>query len=136
MKKVGIWIDKRGAKIVSIEKGEEKLDIIDSQVEEYNPKGGSGTKFKGGPQDVVQDSKYLNRENLQFAEYFKNVVERVEDADEIVIFGPAETGEKLHTEIRKNYPILHAKTNPVERADVMTDNQLKAWVRDYYNTEN
>jgi hypothetical protein len=136
MKQTGIWIDKRAAKIVLIENGKESLSTIKSGIEEFNPKGGSGTRSKGGPQDVVQDSKYLNREKHQFAIFFENIIAKIEDADAIVIFGPAEAGQKLHTELLQKHPHLHAKTSPVEKADIMTDNQLKAWVRDFYTSKN
>lgn len=71
MKKVaGIWIDKRNAKIV-VYGGDEEFHVVKSSIEEFNPKGGSGTSFKGGPQDVVQDSKYTNREKHQEKLFFK-----------------------------------------------------------------
>ena len=56
-------MDKDKAHIVTLEDGVETLKTIQSQIEHFNPHGGSGTRFKGGPQDVVQDSKYLERES-------------------------------------------------------------------------
>jgi len=132
MKKVGIWIDKREAKIVSIEAGNEHLDTIVSDIEDSHIRGGSGTRIKGGPQDVVQDSKYLERERHQLAEFFKDIVISIAGADAIVIFGPAQTGEKLYNELLEKHSLLHNKIKSIEKADNMTDNQLMAWVRDYY----
>ena len=132
MKKVGIWIDKREAKVVSLEAGNERLETIVSDVEDYHPSGGSGTRLKGGPQDVVQDSKYLEREKHQFAEFFKDVIETITGADNIVIFGPAQTGEKLRHEMMEKHAQFKHKEIPVEKADSMTDNQIIAWVRNYY----
>ena len=132
MKKSGIWIDKRIAKIVTLVGDIEELYIIESNIDEYNPKGGSGTKFKGGPQDVVQDSKYLEREKKQHKGFFKDVIEHIRDSDALVIFGPAQTGEKLHTEISKSYPQIFKKVKELKTADSMTDNQIKAWVRNYF----
>jgi len=134
MKKIGIWIDKREAKIVSLENGNEQIKTITSDLEDFNPQGGSGTKFKGGPQDVVQDSKYLEREKHQFAEFFKALVPSMEDADTVVIFGPAQSGEKLHKELQEKHIQLCSKIISVEKVDNMTDNQLKAWVRDFYHS--
>lgn len=136
MKKVGIWIDKRQAKIISIENEKAHLQTIISEVENYHVKGGSGTRLKGGPQDVVQDSKYLDREKLQLSEFFKAIALTITDADAIVIFGPAQTGKKLHDELSNKHPLLHNIVKSVEKADSMTDNQLIAWVRAYYNSEN
>ena len=135
MKKVGIWIDKREARIIFIEYGKEHITSVESEIEEFNPTGGSGTRFKGGPQDVVQDSKFLNREKKQLAKFFDKVIAKIEDADKLVIFGPAEAGQKLHAELQENHATLYSKTGPVQKADVKTDNQLKAWVRDYYRSD-
>ena len=77
MKKVGIWIDKREAKIISLENENEHIKTIKSDIEDYNPHGGSGTKIKGGPQDVVQDSKPLKREKHQFTEFFKTLIHSI-----------------------------------------------------------
>jgi len=132
MKRTGIWIDKDKALIVSLEKGKEDFKTIMSNVEHFRPRGGSGTRAKGGPQDVVQDSKYMEREKQQIKKYFNDVVAEVKDAEALVIFGPAGTNEKLRKEINKNHNSLGGKIKAVEKADSMTDNQVKAWVRDFY----
>ena len=130
--KVGIWIDKRLAKIISIENTEVQLTTIKSDLEEYRPKGGSGTKMKGGPQDVVQDSKYLEREKHQLKAYFNKVITGLPEVDSLVIFGPAQTGQKLADELSNYHKDLHRKITGVETADSITDNQLKAWVKQYF----
>ena len=130
--KVGIWIDKRLAKIISIENSGELLTTIKSNIEEYHPKGGSGTKMKGGPQDVVQDSKYLEREKHQLKSYFNKVITSLSDVDSLVVFGPAQTGQKFADELFNNHKDLHSKIIGVETADSMADNQLKAWVKQYF----
>ena len=132
MRKIGIWIDKREAKIIRLEDGRETQKSVRSEVEEYHPKGGSGSRAKGGPQDVVQDSKYTNREKQQLKDYFNQVITHIINADAIVITGPAETGEKLNKELEQNHSAIHSKVSSVEKADVMTDNQLMAWVKDYF----
>ena len=132
MKYTGIWMDKRRAIIISLDGKEDQLIQIFSEIEDYNVKGGSGTRFKGGPQDVVHDSKYLAHEKKQFKEYFKELVPFVEKADKVVIFGPAQAGQKLAKEIQERYTSLTRKIRGVEKADNMTPNQLKAWVRDYF----
>ena len=135
MKQIGIWIDKREAKIVSIEEGNEHLNIITSDIEDFHAGGGSGTRLKGGPQDVVQDSRYLERERHQLTEFFKDIIKCIVDADAIVIFGPAQTRLKLIDELSGKHSQLHSKIKSTEKADNMTDNQIKAWVRDYYDSD-
>ncbi len=132
--KTGIWIDKREAKIFFLEEDKERLTTIKSKVESYRPKGGSGTKIKGGPQNVVQDSKYLEREKHQLRAFFNNIISLLTETDSVVILGPAETGQKLLKEIAEHHRNLLPKIKGIERTDNMTDNQLKAWIRQYYAT--
>ena len=133
MKNLGIWLDKKEARIISLENENERMDTIVSEVEDFHIQGGSGTKFKGGPQDVVQDSKYLEREKHQLKAYFKEIASKMKDAKAIVIFGPAQTKEKLRKELQENYKELNTKVKAVKSADSMTDNQVKALVRDFFN---
>lgn len=132
MKNIGVWLDKDKAFIVTIEDGRESLVKIDSNVEHFHIHGGSGTRLKGGPQDVVQDSKYLEREKHQLRQYFRNIASEINDADALVIFGPAETNEKFSKELYENHKNLSAKIKGVKKADSMTDNQIKAWVRNFF----
>lgn len=134
MKKNGIWLDENKALIVVVGTDKSFLSAtINSNIEHFNIKGGSGTKFKGGPQDVVQDSKLLERKKHQFKRYFKEIVSKVTDADAIVIFGPSEAKEKFKKELEANYPTINSKVVSVNVADSMTDNQAVAWARIYFS---
>jgi len=132
MKKTGIWLDKDKAHIVTIDGKTEKFETVQSNIEHYKIHGGSGTRFKGGPQDVVQDSKYLEREKHQFKAYFKAITDKVNDSSEIVLFGPAKTNERFAKTLQENNDALAMKIKAVKKADSMTDNQIKAWVRDFF----
>ena len=109
MKNIGIWLDKEKAHIVTIENGNEDMNTVISEVENYRIHGGSGTRFKGGPQDVVQDSKYLEREKHQLKAYFKEIASNIKNADAYVIFGPAETKEKFDKKQEELNQILDTK---------------------------
>ncbi len=87
-----------------------------------------------GPQDVVQDSKYLEREKHQLKRYFNYLVEVIADADAIALFGPSDTNEKFRKELISNHKSLAAKLKTMEKVDSMTENQIKALVRDYYTS--
>ncbi|WP_271765728.1 pelota family protein [Aquimarina algiphila] len=133
MKNLGIWIDKEKAHIISVKEESEDMTTIPSEIENYRIHGGSGTRLKGGPQDVVQDSKYLEREKHQFRAYVKTIVPLIQNADRIVIFGPAEARDRFNKELNDNYKDVAKKVKDVLIADSMTDNQTKALVRDYFN---
>lgn len=132
MKKTGIWLDKEKAHIVTIDNEKETFITIKSEVENYHISGGSGTKFKGGPQDVVQDSKYLERKKHQLKAYFKSIIPHIKQSNKIAVFGPAETFQKFKKELEENYAGINAKVVNIKRADSMTNNQIKALVRNYF----
>ncbi len=132
MKNIGIWIDKDKAYIVILEKGKETMVMLPSHIEHFRIHGGSGTRLKGGPQDVVQDSRYLEREKHQLKNFFKEVISHVKDADALAIFGPAGTNEKLKKELATFHRDLNSKVVIVKKEDSMTENQIKALIRDFY----
>ncbi|MDE0536456.1 hypothetical protein [Tenacibaculum sp. L6] len=126
---------KKKAFVITIENGTEDMKMIESNIETFRIHGGSGTRFKGGPQDVVQDSKYLEREKHQTKRYFSELAAEVDNADSLAIFGPAETFEKFKRELESSHKELDAKVKAVKRVDSMTDNQVKALIRDFFKDE-
>ena len=132
MRMTGIWMDKKKAIIISFENDLEQIHEINSNIDDFHVKGGSGTRQKWGPQDVVQDSRYLEQEKNQFRLYFRNIIPYIKSADQVVIFGPAEAGTKLMKALSKNYAPLYNKVISLEKADNMTTNQLRAWVKAYF----
>ena len=133
MKKIGIWLDKEKAHLVTIKNEDVGFKTITSEIEFFHPKGGARSKTRWGPQDVVQDSKYLEREKHQLKLYFKELAKTIEDAEAIAIFGPADTNDKFYKELKENYKTLALKVKTVEKADSMTENQVKAMVRNFFN---
>lgn len=133
MKNIGIWIDKKKTQVITVkDEGEDMVTIL-SGIENFRIHGGSGTQIKGGPQDVVQDSKYLEREKHQFKIYAKRVISHIHAADRIVIYGPAEIPERFNKELTENYKEIGKRVKDVLKADSMTDNQTKALIRSYFD---
>lgn len=133
MKQIGIWLDKEKAHIVTLEDSQESFQTIESNIESYSPKtGNSGTHHRGGVQSTPQDSKYLEREKLQHKNYFRNLVKHVMTVNELAIFGPAETPERFSKHLEDHHPELNSLVRAVQKADSMTDNQVKALVRDFF----
>ncbi|MER3375008.1 MAG: hypothetical protein RIM83_10270 [Allomuricauda sp.] len=135
MKQVGIWMDKLEAKGVVFEDGKESGFHIPSEMDFFNPRGGARSKTKWGPQDVVQDSKYLETEKHQMKRYFQKIVDAVQDVDQLALYGPAEASEKFVKELRENHPQLADKVKIKEKADSMTDNQFKAMAKRFFKID-
>jgi len=136
MKQTGVWLDKERAIIVTLYKGETSVNTLLSKMEHFRIHGGSGTRLKGGPQDVVQDSKYLEREKHQLKKYFNNIASEIKDTDAIVLFGPAEIKDKFNKELSTSYKDLSTKVKGIVKMDKMTKRQLKAWVEAFFKSTN
>lgn len=131
MKNTGIWLDKKKAVIVTIENGKEMLQTIDSAIENYNV---TANRHVGGAQEIVKDVKYLEREKHQLKAYFKDITQQLKKSDALVLFGPAETSRKFAKELEENYKSISIKVKAVQKADSMTDNQIKAWVKEFFHS--
>lgn len=129
MKNIGIWLDSRKAVIVRLEGEKEALDFVNSEIEDFNV---TSYKSTGGPKESPIDSKYLERYKNQLHTFFKEIVVKIEDADAIVLFGPAQTNDKFYKVLRDSFPRISKKVAAVEKADSMTNNQVKAWVKKYF----
>ena len=56
----------------------------------------------------------------------------MKDANAILIFGPAQAKDKFRKELQENYKDINAIVKAVKPADNMTDNQVKAFVKDFF----
>lgn len=136
MNKVGIWMDSKQAFIVRLTKETETVETINSEIEFFNRTGTGGNRVKSGvTQDVIHDRKYLEKEKSQFRNYFDSIAEAVTNSDELMIFGPADINEKFKKELEKHHRSLFNKLKAVEKTDNMTENQKKAYVRDFFRHE-
>ena len=135
MKRIGIWMDKEKAHIVTLTDDKEQLKTLESEVEFYNVRGGSRSKTRWGPQQVVKDSTYLEREKHQLKAYFKKLAETVRKADLIYVFGPGDTKNKFHKEMSESFPLIAEKIQDLETADSMTSKQLVARVKVHFGWE-
>ncbi|MCM2301590.1 MAG: hypothetical protein NDI80_03100 [Flavobacteriaceae bacterium] len=133
----GIWIDRHKAHIISIEdESEIKQTIIESDVEDFNVKGGSRSKTTWGSQDKVSERTYLERRKLQLKNYFHKIMDNINYSDAIAIYGPAYTKIHFKEEIKKNNKTIFEKIRIVKTEDSMTDNQFKALVKSFSNSIN
>lgn len=132
----GIWIDRQKAHVVTIEDEQEIEQIIESEVEDYNVKGGSRSKTPWGPQEKVSESKYLERRKHQLKNYFLKIIDSINNSDAIAIYGPADTKIHFKEEIKKNNKAIFEKIRIVKTEDSMTKNQFKALVKSFSNSIN
>ena len=119
----GLWIDHRNAVIVILgEKGEE-TKRINSGMEKH-------VRFSGVVQEDteedIRDKRFTNHLN----KYYDEVIASVPNANSILIFGPGEA--KMEIKKRLENEKVNTRLVDVETVDKMTDNQIAAKVREYF----
>ena len=128
---VGLWIDHRKAVIVVVtDKGEETKLIISRVEKQPGRPGGirSTTPYESQqvPADDSRQKKFTGNLNI----YYEAVIACIRDAESILIFGPGEAKGELQKRIEKNK--LSGRIVGIETVDKMTDRQIAAKVRQYF----
>ncbi|MFD0836067.1 hypothetical protein ACFQ0I_09845 [Mariniflexile aquimaris] len=133
MVRIGIWLDKEKAHVVTLHNNQANFETILSNVETSRDVPGSDIRLKEGSKEIIQDSKFMEREKQQLKKYFKNLVSEIKEVDKLVLFGPAETALNFKKELNSNYKEISAKLSDVVKADSMTNAQIVAWVKSYFD---
>jgi len=135
-KQTGIWIDAKKAVIVFLEGSSHSFKTIHSNIASRERIPGETKWFtRFGNQFLNFEKRKKNRRVNKIRIYLKDVVNAIRNADELVLFGPAGMKTELEKAIWKettHSPVIRA----VETADSMTDNQIVAWVKNYYQNKN
>ena len=127
IRQAGIWIDHRSAFVVSIDKGAETAERVDSGVEKRT--GFSrGSTSEGSLADDQRDRQFT----VHLNNYYDKVISHVRDAESILLMGPGEA--KGEFEKRLTSKGLGGRLVGVETVDKMTDHQIAARVRQHYKT--
>ncbi|NRT16293.1 hypothetical protein HNP99_002657 [Flavobacterium sp. 28A] len=132
-KQTGIWIDSRKAIIVTLNNGKETVTEIESDLENriYHDKEGDKGSFIGH-QHIDSQNTFDERRKHEINNYFKGIIAKINDTDELYIFGPAETKTKLEHKINIEKSTLPSKLKLVETSDSMTSNQIVAKVKKFF----
>lgn len=120
-KKVGLWISRTKAVIVSIANNTVAKRIITSDMEHYVL---HSTVVPGdGAPENVRDRRYWSH----LAQYYDNIIDHIRDAAEIQIFGP----EVAKYELQKHLEDagLAGLIVSMEEVEKMTDLQIDAKVQ-------
>lgn len=130
-KAVGLWIDHKKAVIVNgIESGGDIVTIESNMEKHVRYKEGARPKTAYGaqhsPAEDVQDRKYIEHLN----KYYNRIIAQICKADSIFIMGPGEA--KLELGKRLAHEQLAPRVAGIETADKMTDRQIAARIRKYY----
>lgn len=132
MKKIGVWIDQKEANIISLIDKTIASKTIYSDVETRIRIEGEGKQFgRFGEQFLVDEKGKQNRIEEYTNRYLARVMKEIGNADEIMLFGPAQTKSKLEKMILGS-PEIAARLTEVRASEKMTDNQKIAYVKEFY----
>lgn len=132
-KQLGIWMDFRTAEIIQRPNVPAEPVLIDSEIEEVQPGGGSRSNVPYGPMDKRSDKRILERRRNQIHHYFEKIMEEIEDADEIFLFGPGEA-KSLFLQYIRELKQFKPYILSIITEGKMTDNQKNAYVRSFYES--
>jgi len=130
--RTGIWLDHEKATIISLHSYGYKLNTIESDIITRDRTDGETKKFgRFGDQSLSQEKHKERRIKEQTSNYLKSLLSDIKNVDELVLFGPANMKKQLEKLILHD-ATLAPKLKAVVSADSMTENQMVAWVKDFY----
>lgn len=130
---LGIWIDLTKAVIISTDnKGHECLTVT-SDIDTHERFNGETTNFSRVGDHRLETVKHKeNKLNNSKKDFFNHLVPLIKDAQEIVLFGPAEMKIEFGKFLKEQKPLAN-KLRAVETTDKMSENQMIAWVKEYFH---
>lgn len=132
MKKgVGVWIDHRKAVIVADTDEGQEVRLTIRKVERQLRRPGDAPRLARAESrlvlaDDIRERKATGQVNI----YLDAVIASMGDPDGILLFGPGEVKHELQERIEKSR--LRGRVVAVETADDMTDRQIAAKARQYF----
>lgn len=133
LKRTGVWLDHSKAKLIILHEGAVQITTVHSPYVRH-------LRIRGQKSDtsVYQNLFGSNRENTkhhikqnELHSFYKDLESRLEDCDEILLFGPTEAKNELHNCLVKNKKFT-GKTMAVKNAAYMTEHQMVAFVRKFF----
>mgnify|MGYP003482436650 FL=1 len=125
-KRVGLWLDRNKAVIVSIANNIEARRIITSDMEHYVL---YSTVVPGdGSPENVRDRRFWNH----LGEYYDKIIAHIRDAEEIQIFGPEVAKYELQKHLEEEGLAVHIAS--IEEEGKLTDHEIAAKVQKRFPT--
>lgn len=129
---VGIWIDHKKAEIVTIEGENIRSETIYSEAEpKIRSTGGTGSKGWMA-RSIMSEKKSEHRRELELKRYYNQIIDKVAQADELLLLGPGIAKNEFHKEFLRRAP-LSRKLADICTDERMTERQLKAKVKKYFS---
>ncbi len=134
-KNIGIWIDTKQAVVIKLSNNNHSLKKIESKIETRERVPGETKKYgRFGNQYLTYEKNRLNRRNEQTKYFLKSLLKEIENCQSVVIFGPSNMKNVFAKEIKINMQYTN-KLAGIANSDLLTENQMVAWVKKFYNVQ-
>lgn len=131
MKNIGLWIDhKKTVLVVQNEHGENIQQIESGIGRHVRYRGASHSKSPFSAQYQQGDDQLDNKFTEQLNKFYEKVIAQLRKADAVLIFGPGEAKHELEKRIA--HEKVKVSVMKIETADKMTERQIAAKVRNYF----
>ena len=128
---LGVWIDHQRAVIVALLNSHVELRTVDSNLSKRVKAQAKNSYAPVGESDIMPDDERDRAFNRHLTTYYDRVVAAMGSADEIYLMGPGEAKYEMRRSIEKLG--LAPRLADVESADSMTNRQVIARVKEFFN---
>jgi len=121
--KLGIWMDHASATIIEYPDDSIEIKTIASE-------------FTHDEKELTlskSEKMMHNKEKHEQKEYYKKLCEIIINYDDVLLFGTTDAKVELYNFLRKDNRYVNIKVE-VENTDKLTENQQKAFVREYFGS--
>lgn len=135
-KNIGIWIDSKEATIIEIGPNDTSTKTLHSNLTRRPRFGGETSLKPKGRISSASDYRHSPQAHYEneMAKFLKEVTKEIEGADNLYIFGPAETRIKLESTVKSINKKAHVLG--VEPCDKLTESQKIKRVKEFFTSIN
>jgi hypothetical protein len=135
-KRIGVWLDHHKASFISFEPLNEHVQTVysnlDTNQQRFDGEEANGTRWAWAMSSNEWHKNHRAMEELD--KYYDTLSKLLEEYEEILLFGPTDAKRELKNKLaaQKHFArkIIHT-----ENSEKMTENQLLAFVRDFFSAE-
>ncbi len=129
---IGIWIDTHKAVVIRFSNGEHTVKTIESHIDTKVRTPEESKKYgRFGGHYLTYKKNWENEKLEQTNLFLKILLKEIEDCDAVVLFGPSIMKTIFEKEIKNDLTLI-GKLAGVFDTNSMTENQMVAWVKDFF----
>ncbi len=125
IKRLGIWMDHSSAYLMELTTDSIETTVIESEFTHEERQRSLGSFG-------MNEGQMHHKERQKQAAYYKKLGEAIVNYEDVIIFGPTDAKVELLNSIKADNHFANIKI-AIEQADKMTENQKRAFVKDYFS---